>query len=53
MTTSKEDQQAFFRDCKDMGSEELLKKAEERMHIKEDAEAQFYNNGGKIIPLKV
>ena len=50
---TKEDQQAFFRDCKDMGARELLKKAKEVMHITEDAEAQYYQNGGNFLPLKI
>ena len=50
---TREDQQAFFRDCKDMGAEDMLRNATERMHIREDTQEQYYQNGGKCLPLAV
>ena len=37
---SREDQQAFFRDAKDMNGHDFVKKAEEMLNISEDIEAQ-------------
>ena len=50
---SRENQQAFFRDAKDMNAKDFVKKAEEMLNISEDIEAQFYQNGGKFLPLDV
>ena len=50
---SKEDQQAFFRDAKEMGGQDFVKKAEEMLNISEDIEAQYYQSGGKFLPINV
>ena len=47
------EQQAFFREAKDMNGQELAKEAGELYCISEDVEIKFDSNGGKFLPLNV
>ena len=48
---TKEDQQAFYRDCRDASS--LKRELSQRFQIYEETERQYYVNGGKFLPLSV
>ena len=48
---SQEDQQAFYRDCRDASS--LKRELSQRFQIYEETERQYYVNAGKFLPLSV
>ena len=50
---SKEEQQAFYRDCSDETTARTLHKLSQRFNINEVSESTCYKNSGKFLPLNV
>ena len=49
----KETAQAFFANADGLRAKDLVKKAEDMFHVKEELNQKYYTSGGEFLPLSV